>query len=64
MLFGGIVGAVVALNYDTWIKGLQTNSIGTLQTLGTVAALGVAAIGVVLLLRGMGKAKRRGAPSH
>jgi hypothetical protein len=54
-LLGGIVGAVVALNYDEWIKGLSTNSVGTLQLAATAGALVVAAVGAILLLRGLGK---------
>jgi hypothetical protein len=64
LLLAGLVGAMVALNYDVWVKGLTTNTIGTTQTLATVAMLVVAGIGIFLLLRGMGKSKRRATPAR
>jgi hypothetical protein len=61
MLFlGGLVGAIVALNYDTWVQGLSINSVGILQLSATLGMLVVGAVGGFLLFRGMGKAKRRG----
>ena len=61
LLLVGAVGALVAANYDTWVRGQAASSVGSLQQIGIVAAAALSAAGAVLLLVGGGKLKRKGA---
>lgn len=61
LLLVGALGALVAANYDTWVRGQAASSVGSLQQLGIIAAAGLLAVGVVLMLLGSGKLKRKGA---
>ena len=61
LLLAGAVGVLVAANYDTWIRGQSASSVGSLQQIGILGAAGLLAVGVVLMLVGGGKLKRKGA---
>lgn len=61
LLLAGAVGALVAVNYDTWIRGQSASSLGSLQQIGILAAVGLLAVGAVLILIGGGKLRRKGA---
>jgi len=50
LLVGGAMGALVALNYDTWIQGATQESVGGLQQVAVVALGAAGAVGAVMFL--------------
>lgn len=63
MLTAGVGGVLVALNYDTWIRGQAHSVIGSVQQLGIMGMDLVAAAGAVLLIVAMGRLKGKPARS-
>jgi hypothetical protein len=58
LLLAGVVGVVVVANWDTLVAGASQNSVGTLQLIGIIGAVSVAAVGLLLLLISKRKAKK------
>lgn len=55
----GLLGVLFALNYDTWVRGAATNTVGPTQSLGA-AGMGILMLaGLALFLLAFMKAKRR-----
>lgn len=59
MLLVGAVGVAVMANYDTWVRGQAAGAVGTLQQMSILGAAALSAVGVVLLVLGSGKLKRK-----
>ncbi len=53
LLIGGAIGALIAMNYDTWVQGASVNSIGGTQQMAIagMAAAAVAGAALVLIVR-------------
>lgn len=61
MVVGGVLGTVVVGNWDTVVRGLPNNYIGSLQLIAVVGAIAFALVGVVVMWLGLTRVKR-GAP--
>lgn len=63
LLTAGVGGVLVAVNYDTWVRGQANSAIGSVQQLGIMGMDLVAATGAVLVLVALGRLKRKPARS-